>query len=1003
MAGQRISRTKDDGAKKRKRDANEADSRSKRQRAEKENKAKGRKAEIELASAVKGTQANPDGQSADLAVTEATGDRQLQVTRQFDDGEAGWRVSKPMGGRMLDIDAILAGDKEQYFILTYNTSIQIYSAVDSLLVRRIPISAVDSATSMAKTPATIVATRLSKQNANFVWVACSDGRVFHVDWTSSKSPECFSTKSNTAKALTVLTTKIGKATKEILLIAESDKPSRIEIVAYEGTVQTTPVSKSLLVMKKPGNGLQLLESSDDSQVLVGAFNDRLFLAAPTKKPVDTLEQLQYDFYTFDTPDLITALDLRVYARLAGTSKKSRSEPTLVVDVLVGGARGGIYLYHDALARSQAFGKSDSDKDTIQAQKFHWHRRAVHAVKWSRDGHYMISGGSENVLVMWQMDTAKADFLPHLSGSVENIVVSADGSSYVVHLDDNSTMALSTAEMKPTAYISGIQSAAINVSTPKDLLVRRTWNAPEQVRRPIPAVIRPTDHSKLHVCVGNGRQATLAGGFSAPLLQTFDLETFRSVTKQALARTHPTDVNITNKGNPIDEPLVTHMAFSADGQWLASVDTWEPSSRDVENVNTDLREQFIRERREVYLKFWDASQSDEQIALVSRINTPHATNRTEVVLDLASNPRSTCFATIGGDGMVRMWRPKPRTQNGLIVKGSNGRDVYSWSCSQVIAVGDGLPQAGTIELPESDAQYEPQGSIAFSEDGSTIFVAFGILDTGAVYAIDTASGEVVKTLEGLWKGQLNSVRALSPFVVVLSDELRVYDVVSDELRYGIVMPKIPGTAELPQLAVDPSSGHFAVALPAKNGSTIGVFEPEDAQPLLVRNTPQRVISLVSAPNTSGFIALDDAAQLWIVAEGSNSSSLATVRPLEDLRLEDVDSVEDERRIVLADLDEDMASDGDDNEAEAEASDVDMDDDDVYPSVVQQQHLADIFDAAPAFAAPSIEDMFYKVTGLLATKPLSGSLSISISSRSFRGSGSGRSEFMNWLLLLECHAI
>lgn len=582
---------------------------------------------------------------------------------------------------------------------------------------------------------------------------------------------------------------------------------------------------------------------------------------------------------------------------------------------------------------------------------------------------MISGGSENSLVLWQMDTSRKDFLPHLSGSVENIVVSADGSSYVIHLDDNSTMILSTAEMKPTAYIAGIQSAAVNVSTPKDLLVQRTWTAPASVRRPVPAAIRPTDHSRLHVCVGNGSQASSSGDFSAPLLQTFDLETFRSVSRQALARTQPTDVNITNKGNPIDEPLITHMAFSADGEWLASVDTWEPSPRDVDNVLNDLKTQFIQERREVYLKFWEARQGDDQIALVSRINAPHATTRNEAVLDLASNPVSTCFATIGSDGLVRLWRPKTRSQNGVAVKGTNGREVFSWSCSQVIAVGDGLPQEGTVDLPEPTAKNEPQGSLAFSEDGSTIFVAFGAVGTGAVYVIDAASGEIVKTLEGQWKGKLRSIRALSPFVIVLSDELRVYDVVSDELRYGVVIPKAAGANDLLQLAVDHTSGHFAVALPSSEGTTLGVFEPEESEPLMVRNTPQKIISLVSAPDTSGFIALDDAAQVWVVAEGSDASSLATVQPLEDLRLEDADVKDDDEKVALIDEteddDEDMASDVDD---EADAEDVEMEDDDVHPSVVHQQQLADIFDAAPAFAAPPIEDMFYKVTGLLATKPL-----------------------------------
>lgn len=273
----------------------------------------------------------------------------------------------------------------RYLILAYNTSIQIYSAVDSLLVRRIPITVVESSAQKASASATIVATRLSKQNPHFVWVACSDGRVFHVDWTSSKTPESFKTRSGTAKALVVLTTKISKMTEEVLLIAESDKSNRIEVVAYEGKVQSAAEPKVVMAMKKPGNGLQLLELSEDGQVLVGAINDRLFMGVPSQEQPDALAALEYEFYSFDIPDLITALDVRVYTRPATSSKKARSEPAPVVDVIVGGARGSIYLYHDVLARSLALGKPGSDKEMIQAQKYHWHRKAVHALKWSRDG------------------------------------------------------------------------------------------------------------------------------------------------------------------------------------------------------------------------------------------------------------------------------------------------------------------------------------------------------------------------------------------------------------------------------------------------------------------------------------------------------------------------------------------------------------------------------------------------------------------------------------------
>ena len=596
---------------------------------------------------------------------------------------------------------------------------------------------------------------------------------------------------------------------------------------------------------------------------------------------------------------------------------------------------------------------------------------------------MISGGSENVLVMWQLDTSRTDFLPHLSGSVENIVVSDAGSSYVLHLDDNSTMVISTAEMKPTAFVSGIQSASASTSRPKDLIVSRAWHAPENVRRPIPAASKPGDPSKLHVCVGNGRQATLTGQFSAPLLQTFDLESFSSVSKQALARTQPTDVNITNQGLPIDDPLVTHISFSADGAWLASVDDWAPAPRDVENVSNDLKEQFIQERHETYLKFWSVADTAEgdtsgTLALVSRINSPHSTGSLEAVLDLVSDPATPGFATIGSDGMVRLWRPRTRQLNGVVTKGRNLNDQtdVSWGCSQVIALGGNASQGAVVDLSDTAGPRRPQGSISFSEDGSTMFAAFGVGDAGAVYVIDTANGEVVKTLEGMWIGRLQALEVISSFIIILSEELRVYDIIGDELRYGIVMPQIPGIDELLQLAVDHTSGTFAVTLPVDEFSSVGVFDPEESQPLLVRNLPHRVVSLISAPRTSGFIALDDVAQVWVISEGTDSASLAAAQPLQDLSLDDI--VGEEEGVELGDVDdapaelEEEKDEMDIGDAEdVQMEDDDDDDDDSYPSVLPQQRLADIFDATPAFNAPSIEDMFYKVTSLLATKPLSAS--------------------------------
>ena len=603
---------------------------------------------------------------------------------------------------------------------------------------------------------------------------------------------------------------------------------------------------------------------------------------------------------------------------------------------------------------------------------------------------MISGGSENVLVTWQLDTSKMDFLPHLAGSVENIVVSNSGGSYVLHLDDNSTVIFSTAEMKPTTYICGIQSAATQVLASKDSLAQRIWSTAAKVKRPIPAVISSSDGSKLHVCAGNGQQATMAGSFSAPFLQTFDLGSFTSSSKQPLARTQQTYANLTHKGRPVDEPQISHLAISKDGMWLASVDEWEPSATNSENHIDHTQDRLITDYRETHLKFWKVDDGGDGLSLVSRVDNPHRSSSPEVILHMMPSPIQNCFATIGSDGAIRLWRLKQVQGGASIRTDTAGRSTHSWACSQTIPIGDMEAQAqaqfhtpaqtayaktpksanGVLQsLPSSSLVY---GRLAFSEDGSTLFAAFGTGRYGAVSIIEMTTGTVVKTVDGLWKGELRGLGVMSPYLVILSDELRVYDVVTDELRYGSIIPETPQVKDLLQLAVDNKSGHFAVAFAVDHGSSIGIFHPEQPEPVLIQSIPHMTVSLLSSPSTSGFVALDDAAQVWTFSEGSSNTSLAAAQPLEDIHLHETNGDAEESHPLALSVQEsaDMAVDEAYSASEDEGDDVDMlDEEDHHAVRIPQQHLADIFNASTTFSASSVEDMFYKVTGLLNIKPVS----------------------------------
>jgi len=209
--------------------------------------------------------------------------------------------------------------------------------------------------------------------------------------------------------------------------------------------------------------------------------------------------------------------------------------------------------------------------------------------------------------------------------------------------------------------------------------------------------------------------------------------------------------------------------------------------------------------------------------------------------------------------------------------------------------------------------------------------------------------------------------------MLSEDLVVYDIVSDELLYSYSLKETSEAAKrLTQLAVDYQSRSVALVAPVpsqnqeklKRGarSELVVFDIDEEEPRLIKAFPQLITSVCAAPSSSGFIVVDSAAQIWSVTEGADQAPM--IQPLADLGV-------DENEVGEAASEALQLQEGDasDEEMEDADQDVDMDDeDDTHAAVVAPQRLAEIFNAAPAFAMPPIEDIFYQVAGLFSTKPV-----------------------------------
>ncbi|KAI2471337.1 sporulation protein [Annulohypoxylon bovei var. microspora] len=907
---------------------------------------------------------NVDTTSTLIAKTDNTLVTKKEHDQTNKDDSSTWRISKPMGGRMLNIDPILTQD-EKYLIIAYNTSIQVYSTAESLLVRKIPLLQLDRETIKQQ----VVAICLSPSSPNLVWVASSAGHIWSIDWTNGDGAETASRlKCGLLCDMSVESIKFDTKFRDVPFVSV-EKHGTWQIVACDVRKSMMKQFKVLLSQVEP---ILDLRSVRNGYALVASSERNVLFGMQSSTAIRGVNELDYEFLTLNGSDEITSLDVRVTDRVHLNRKsqvEAGNEP--VVEIVIGCARGAVFFYNDLVPQLRWLQSSKGHRSSLQPRKFHWHRKAVHAVKWSRDGNYIISGGSESTLVLWQLDTQKMDFLPHLSATIENIVVSEDGSAYVVHLDDNSVIVLSTAEMKPTTYIAGIQALTYPPPMSKDDIVRRVGQYAQSRLLKTPAAINPADTSRIHFCVGNGQQISHSrSGPSIPLIQTIDLTTMQGISKQALTRTNPTDNNVTAKGYAITEPRITGMAYSTDGKWLATTDEWQPPTRDVDSL-----EGSPAERREVYLKFWAVSSEDQNLELVSRINAPHYTGLSEPIYGLAADPNTHRFASIGEDGVVRLWEPTVRQRNGVLVKGKLGRQLYSWACSRAVYLQENEEPVNPDSIAVQ-AFLRGSGAVAFSEDGSTLVCAIGTVHGSTVHVIDTESGKIRNSIDGLITGDIRDVKVLSSTLIVLSDRLMVYDLVSDELLYGVQLrasddPHGPGASILTHLAVDYRTSTFAVAVSRskpnshRTHSELAIFTPDQSEPEIVRKFPHPIISVVSAVGSSGYIVLDSAAQLWSVSEDMDTKSLAFAQPLVDLNLDQVHTEElpeDGSTLALLAGDDDDPASGD--EMDVDSPDATADDD-AYPIVIPPQRLAELFDNAPAFAMPPIEDMFYQVTKLFSS--------------------------------------
>ncbi|KAF9923543.1 WD repeat-containing protein 75 [Linnemannia zychae] len=288
-------------------------------------------------------------------------------------------------------------------------------------------------------------------------------------------------------------------------------------------------------------------------------------------------------------------------------------------IAVGDANGRITLWY-------CFGKN---VDRPITTSMHWHSHRVAAMAFTSDGTYLLSGGEESVLVIWQIGTGHRQFLPRLGSEIKHITISPDDAFYAIGHLDNSVNVLRAVDLKIKTAIQGLKySPLARIDNP--LLTG--------------LVIEPRNG---HVVL-NGLPGTIQ--FYDPIKDQhiMELEIF---PRNKVSRTFQKE---------IIPPRVMHVAFSNDkaGRWMVTVD-----GRDDKETTPEL-----------YLKFWEYDDDAHTYVLNTRVDSPHSKEITSCIFNPRQGNQAPMVVTTSLDGTFKVWE---LTHQGEARRGIEAEKA--WSC------------------------------------------------------------------------------------------------------------------------------------------------------------------------------------------------------------------------------------------------------------------------------------------------------------------------------------
>lgn len=278
-------------------------------------------------------------------------------------------------------------------------------------------------------------------------------------------------------------------------------------------------------------------------------------------------------------------------------------------------------------------KNNGMERKAQTTTLHWHAHAVSSITFTANGAYLLSGGEEAVLVIWQLHSGNKEYVPRVGAPIVHVALSKreDGEEeYLLGLADASFVFVRSATLRISRSIARVKLG----------LYRSTFycSMANSVSDPAISHSRPSTSNIVPLAVHSPSSTLLL-----PSSHPSSLQVFSPSASKLLLELEVTPSNRVSRRDeaPLEPSRVEHAIINATGEWMVTVDRRDAD----ENFHGDI-----------HMKMWSWDPRSGSWTLNTRIDRPHGLRRvTGAAFRPVKSADNLLLVTTGEDGNVKTWR------------------------------------------------------------------------------------------------------------------------------------------------------------------------------------------------------------------------------------------------------------------------------------------------------------------------------------------------------------